>query len=149
VNYQPPRMGPQPWPRSAPASTSSFVQQYAGDALLPRRVYEQFSAREYARRYARCAPRCASTSSIASSCGRPSHWSFGGGMLWPERPLGMARLASYVLVPLDGEPTMIYSMAGTHAEAVRRPVEVAIKDVRHSRAGATPDVMSSAFASSS
>src|SRR5262249_14283023 len=32
-------------------------------------------------------------------------------------------------------PTMIYSMGGTHAEAVRRNVEVAVKDVRHSRNG--------------
>ena len=36
---------------------------------------------------------------------------------------------------------MIYSMGGTHAEAVRRQVEVAIQDVRHSRNGHYADVM--------
>jgi Xaa-Pro aminopeptidase len=46
-----------------------------------------------------------------------------------------------VLVPLEGEPMMIYSMGGTHAEAVRRQVEVAVKDVRHSRSGRYADIM--------
>jgi Xaa-Pro aminopeptidase len=46
-----------------------------------------------------------------------------------------------VLVPLEGEPTMIYSMGGTHAEAVRRQVAVAVSDVRHSRSGRYSDVM--------
>jgi Xaa-Pro aminopeptidase len=36
---------------------------------------------------------------------------------------------------------MIYSMGGTHAEAVRRQVEIAVKDVRHSRNGRYADVM--------
>ena len=36
---------------------------------------------------------------------------------------------------------MIYSMGGTHAEAVRRQVEVAVKDVRHSRSGRYADIM--------
>src|ERR1700752_2651182 len=36
---------------------------------------------------------------------------------------------------------MIYSMGGPHAEAVPRQVEVAVKDVRHSRSGRYADVM--------
>ena len=36
---------------------------------------------------------------------------------------------------------MIYSMGGTHAEAVRRQVEVAVKDVRHSRNDRYAEVM--------
>jgi Xaa-Pro aminopeptidase len=36
---------------------------------------------------------------------------------------------------------MIYSMGGTHAEAVRRQVEIAVKDVRHSRSGRYADIM--------
>ena len=62
-------------------------------------------------------------------------------MLWLTGHWEWHALASYVLVPLDGEPTMIYSMGGTHAEAVRRQVEVAVKDVRHSRSGRYADVM--------
>jgi len=44
------------------------------------------------------------------------------------------------LVPLDGEPTMIYSMGGT-TRAVRRQVAVAVTDVRHSRNGRYADIM--------
>ena len=73
--------------------------------------------------------------------GGPSHWSFGGGMLWLTGHWEWHALRCYVLVPLDGEPTLIYSMGGTHAEAVRRQVEVAVKDVRHSRNGRYADVM--------
>jgi hypothetical protein len=72
--------------------------------------------------------------------GGPSHWSFGGGMLWLTGHWEWHALAAYVLVPLDAEPTLIYSMGGTHAEAVRRAVSVAIKDVRHSRNGRYADV---------
>src|SRR5436190_183654 len=39
------------------------------------------------------------------------------------------------------EPTLIYSMGGTHAEAVRRQVDVVVKDVRHSRNGRYADIM--------
>ena len=62
-------------------------------------------------------------------------------MLWLTGHWEWHALASYVLVPLEGEPTMIYSMGGTHAEAVRRQVEVAVKDVRHSRSGRYADIM--------
>ena len=51
--------------------------------------------------------------------GGPSHWSFGGGMHWLTGHWEWHALCSYVLVPLDGEPTMVFSMGGTHAEAVR------------------------------
>ena len=41
----------------------------------------------------------------------------------------------YVVFPRVGEPTLIYGMGGTHIEAVRREVAVAISDVRSSRNG--------------
>jgi Xaa-Pro aminopeptidase len=50
-------------------------------------------------------------------------------------------LASYVLVPLADEPTLIFSMGGTHAEAVRRQVAPALSDVRQSRGGRYAEVM--------
>jgi hypothetical protein len=43
--------------------------------------------------------------------GGPSHWSFGGGMLWLTGHWEWHALSSYVVVPLEGEPTLIYSMA--------------------------------------
>jgi Xaa-Pro aminopeptidase len=39
------------------------------------------------------------------------------------------------VVPLTGEPLLVYSMGGTHCEAVRRIVSAAVKDVRQSRGG--------------
>ena len=42
--------------------------------------------------------------------GGPSHWSFGGGMTWLTGHWEWHALASYVLVPLDGEPTLIFSI---------------------------------------
>ena len=143
MNIQPPRIGPQPWPqvRTRLDQQLPFANMretpYYRDA-----VYEQFSAAEYARRYAALR---AKMRELQLDCmivpGGPSHWSFGGGMLWLTGHWEWHALASYVMVPLEGEPTMIYSMGGTHAEAVRRQVEVAVKDVRHSRTGRYSDIM--------
>src|SRR5579871_581191 len=105
-------------------------------------VYEQFSAAEYARRYAALRAKMREHKlDVVIVPGGPSHWSFGAGMLWLTGHWEWHALASYVLVPLEGEPTMIYSMGGTHAEAVRRQVEIAVQDVRHSRSGRYADVM--------
>jgi Xaa-Pro aminopeptidase len=73
--------------------------------------------------------------------GGPSHWSFGGGMLWLSGHWEWHALAAYVLVPLEGEPTLIYSMGGTHIEAVRRVTSNALSDVRSSRSGKYAEVM--------
>src|SRR5215468_1470350 len=105
-------------------------------------VYEQFSPAEYARRYAALRAKMREHSLDAVIVpGGPSHWSFGGGMLWLTGHWEWHALASYVVVPLEGEPMLVYSMGGTHAEAVRRQVEIAVKDVRHSRSGRYADIM--------
>jgi Xaa-Pro aminopeptidase len=105
-------------------------------------VYEQFSTEEYARRYAaiRAKMRAAKLDCIIVP-GGPSHWSFGGGMLWLTGHWEWHALACYVVVPLEGEPTLIYSMGGTHAEAVRRITSAALSDVRGSRGGQYAAVM--------
>src|ERR1700746_4034408 len=143
MNIRPPRIGPQPWDvvrgkldQSLPFANMRDTPYYH-DA-----VYEQFSPAEYARRYASLR---AKMREHRLDCiivpGGPSHWSFGGGMLWLTGHWEWHALAAYVLVPLDGEPTLIYSMGGTHAEAVRRTVSAAVKHVRHSRNGRYADVM--------
>src|SRR5271155_6004412 len=105
-------------------------------------VWEQFSAKEYARRYAALRGKMREHKLDAIIVpGGPSHWSFGGGMLWLTGHWEWHALAIYVLVPFAGEPTLIYSMGGTHAEAVRRQVAVAVQDVRHSRSGRYADIM--------
>ena len=105
-------------------------------------VYDQFSPQEYARRHAALRDKMREQKLDAVIVpGGPSHWSFGGGMTWLTGHWEWHALASYVLVPLDGEPTLIFSMGGTHAECVRRLVAPALADVRHSRGGRYAEVM--------
>jgi Xaa-Pro aminopeptidase len=144
MNEQPRRpLGPQPWEtvRNKLDQSLPFANM-RGTPYYRDAIYEQFSPAEYARRYAalRAKMRAHKLDAIVVP-GGPSHWSFGGGMLWLTGHWEWHALCCYVLVPLEGEPTMIYSMGGTHAEAVRRIVEVAIKDVRHSRNGHYAQVM--------
>ena len=88
-------------------------------------VWEQFSEAEYKRRYAALRDKMKEHKLDAVVVpGGPSHWSFGAGMTWLTGHWEWHALCCYVLVPRDGEPTMIYSMGGTHAEAVRRHVAV-------------------------
>ena len=105
-------------------------------------VYEQFSPEEYARRYEALR---AKMRELGLDCmlvpGGPSHWSFGGGMIWLTGHWEWHALAAYVVVPLEGEPTLVYAMGGTHAEAVRREVAVALEDVRASRNGRYAEVI--------
>ena len=105
-------------------------------------VYEQFSAGEYARRYAALRAKMREHNLDAVIVpGGPSHWSFGGGMLWLTGHWEWHALACYVVVPLEGEPTLVYSMGGTHSESVRRETAVALSDVRGSRNGQYAEVM--------
>ena len=138
-----PGIGPQSWEvvrgkldQSLPFANMRDTPYYR-DA-----VWEQFSRDEYERRYRALRAKMRDHALDALIVpGGPSHWSFGGGMLWLTGHWEWHALASYVLVPLEGEPTLIYSMGGTHAEAVRRQVEVAVRDVRHSRNGRYAEVM--------
>lgn len=105
-------------------------------------VYEQFSAGEYARRYAALRQKMREANlDVAIVPGGPSHWSFGGGMLWLTGHWEWHGVACYVVVPLEGEPTLVYSMGGTHAEAVRVETSAALSDVRQSRGGRFAEVM--------
>src|SRR5689334_13249555 len=105
-------------------------------------VYEQFSSAEYARRYAALRAKMREQKlDCVIVPGGPSHWSFGGGMLWLTGHWEWHAVANYVVVPLEGDPTLVYSMGGTHAEAVRRETAAALSDVRHSRGGRFAEVM--------
>jgi Xaa-Pro aminopeptidase len=105
-------------------------------------VYDYFSKAEYARRYAAVRAKLREHKLDAVVVpGGPSHWSWGAGMAWLTGHWEWHALACYVLVPLEGEPTMIYSMGGTHCEAVRRVVSGALSDVRNSRNGKYAEVM--------
>jgi Xaa-Pro aminopeptidase len=136
-------LGPQPWDKVRDKLDQALPFANMRDTPYYRdAVYEQFSEKEYARRYATLRAKMKEHKlDCVIAAGGPSHWSFGASMTWLTGHYEWHALSSYVLVPLDGEPTMIYSMGGTHAEAVRRNVEVAVKDVRHSRNGRYAEVM--------
>jgi Xaa-Pro dipeptidase len=105
-------------------------------------VYEQFSEAEYQRRFAALREKMRELDLDVAICpGGPSHWSFGGGMLWLSGHWEWHALAAYVLFPREGEPTLIYAMGGTHIEATRRATAAAISDVRGSRNGRYAEVM--------
>ena len=105
-------------------------------------VYEQFSPGEYARRYAALRAKMREEKlDCVIVPGGPSHWSFGGGMLWLTGHWEWHSLAAYVVVPLSGDPTLVYAMGGTHIEAVRRETGAALADVRYSRGGRFGEVM--------
>jgi Xaa-Pro dipeptidase len=138
-----PGTGPQPWDVVRTRLDQSLPFTNMRDTPYYRdAVWEQFSKGEYERRYRALREKMTKDRLDAVIVpGGPSHWSFGGGMLWLTGHWEWHALASYVLVPLQGEPTLIYSMGGTHAEAVRRQVEIAVNDVRHSRNGRYAEVM--------
>lgn len=104
--------------------------------------YEQFSPAEYARRHAALRAKMQELGLDAIILnGGPSHWSFGGGMLWLTGHWEWHALANYVVFPKEGEPTLVYSMGGTHIEAVRRETAGALSDVRPSRNGRFGEVI--------
>src|SRR5215831_16698233 len=143
MNIRSPRIGPQPWEVVRTKLDQSLPFANMRDTPYYRdAVWEQFSKQEYERRYRALRAKMREQKLDALIVpGGPSHWSFGGGMLWLTGHWEWHALASYVVVPLESEPTLVYSMGGTHAEAVRRQVEVAVKDVRHSRNGRYADIM--------
>ena len=139
----PPPAGAVPWEqvRTRLDQNGPFANMY--DTPLYRdAVWEQFGEKEYARRYAalRAKMREAKLDAVIVP-GGPSHWSFGGGMTWLTGHWEWHALSSYVLVPLEDAPTLVFSMGGTHCEAVRRQVAPALSDVRQSRGGRYAEVI--------
>jgi Xaa-Pro dipeptidase len=127
--------------RTALDDGKAFNRMY-GTPYYRDAVYEQFSAAEYARRYAALRAKLAELGlDCAIVPGGPHHWSFGGGMLWLTGHWEWHSPAAYVVVPLDGEPVLVYGMGGTHIEAVRRETATALSDVRSSRGGRFGEVM--------
>src|SRR5438270_502326 len=107
-----PRAKPMPWDelRTRLDNTAAF-NAMKGTPYFRDAIYEQFSPAEYARRYAALRDKMRADNLDAVIVpGGPSHWSFGGGMLWLTGHWEWHGLACYVLVPQDGEPTLVYGM---------------------------------------
>jgi Xaa-Pro dipeptidase len=103
-------------------------------------VYEHFSPAEYERRYTAVYTKMDELGLDALIVGGgPSHWSSGGGMLWLTGHYEWHAIACYVFVPRNGDPTLVYSMGGSHIETTR--LVSWVKDVRPSRMGAFGEVL--------
>ena len=114
--------------------------QLKGTRYYEDAVYEKFSEQEITRRYTAVRNKMARLGIEALIVtGGPSHWSFGGGMRWLTGHWEWHAMSVYVLVPMEGDPTLVYSMGGTHIEAVRRIVT--LDDVRPSRSGRFGEVL--------
>lgn len=103
-------------------------------------VYEKFSDAEMERRYKAVREKMSRLGLDALIVtGGPNHWSFGGGMRWLTGHWEWHAISTYVLVPMQGDPMLVYSMGGSHVEAIRRAVM--IDDVRPSRGGKFAEVL--------
>lgn len=108
-------------------------------------VFDRFSDAEYQRRYdAVYAVMDEQGLDALIVGGGPNHWSAGGGMLWLTGHFEWHAMACYLLVPRHGDPTLVYSMGGTHIESVRR--QVSVDDVRPSRMGQFGEVLAEVIA---
>lgn len=92
-------------------------------------VYEKFSQAEYQRRYEltrnSMAKRGLDCIIVPGGC---NAMSMGNGLVWLTGHFDTRSLVHYVVFPLEGEPTLLYAMGGSHIEAVRQAVSV--NDVR-------------------
>ena len=107
-------------------------------------VYPTFSDAEFERRYDLTREKMDRLDlDVLLAPGGPYHWSYGGGMLWLSGHWNWHSAVEYVVVPREGEPVLVYSFGGTHAEATRRAVYP--DDVRPSRGGAFGEVIAEAI----
>jgi len=119
---------------------SANFGRLSGTRLTEDAEYPKFSPEEMARRYTAVREKMARLGVDALIVtGGPAHWSFGGGMRWLTNHWEWHAMAVYLLVPMEGDPTLVYSMGGSHIEAVRR--SVVIGDVRPSRGGRFGEVL--------
>ncbi len=97
-------------------------------------VYDKFSDAEYERRHtlARQIMERDGLDALILT-GSPNIYSVGRFVTWATGLLDDRAMCQYVVLPRNGEPTLIYAHAGCHIEAVRQMV--GIKDVRDSERG--------------
>jgi Xaa-Pro aminopeptidase len=97
-------------------------------------VYEKFSDAEFARRHEAARKLMARDGFDALILtGGPDIYSHGGGVAWGAGLLDDRGMCQYMVLPLKGEPTLIYPHYGCHIEAARKMVSV--RDVRSGQHG--------------
>ncbi|MGH7903896.1 MAG: M24 family metallopeptidase [Candidatus Dormibacteraceae bacterium] len=124
--------GHLPWDQSRlRLAESAVVGGLSGTPYFKDAVWPRFSREEYARRYAALRARMAERDlDCALVSGGPTHWSFGGGLLWLSGHLEWHSLSGWLVVPREGEPTLIFSAGHSHIESVRRETAGIVEDVR-------------------
>lgn len=97
-------------------------------------VYEKFSDAEFARRHAAAREIMARDGLDALVLtGGPDIYSHGSGVTWGSGLIDDRGMCQYMVLPLKGEPTLIYPHYGCHIEAARR--QVSVRDVRSGQHG--------------
>lgn len=129
--------------RSELDSSANFAN-FTDSPYYEDAVYPKFSDQEYARRYSLLREYMKKNNLDAMVvCGGPNHWSACYGMGWlTNHTREWHGISNYLVVSSDKnqEPTLVYSMGGSHIEATRRAV--VSKDVRSSRNGRFYEVVS-------
>ncbi len=97
-------------------------------------VYEKFSDAEFARRHA-AARKLMERDGLDALIltGGPDIYSHGSGVTWGAGLIDERAMCQYMVLPLKGEPTLIYPHYGCHIEAARK--QVSVKDVRSGQHG--------------
>jgi Xaa-Pro aminopeptidase len=97
-------------------------------------VYEKFSDQEFARRHA-AARKLMEREKLAALIltGSPNIYSHGSGVTWGSGLIDERGMCQYLILPLKGDPILIYPHYGCHIEAARKQVSVA--DVRSGQHG--------------
>jgi Xaa-Pro aminopeptidase len=123
--------------------SANFTEMY-NSPWYSDAVYDKFSDAEFARRHALAREKMVRDGLDAIIfTGSYNVWSFGAGVSWVSGMLEDRAMVQYVILPLKGEPTVIYPHPGCHIEAMRKMVSV--KDVRGSRGGHFGLVMADRF----
>lgn len=111
--------------------SSSAFEGLKGSLYYADSEYVKFSDAEFKRRYAltHSAMRERKLDCLLV-LGGSDLTSFGGGVQWLSGLFDRRQMCQYLVVPLEGEPTLVYARGGAHIEAARRTVYV--NDVRSS-----------------
>lgn len=97
-------------------------------------VYEKFSEEEFARRHA-AARKLMERDGLDALVltGGPDIYSHGSGVTWGAGLIDDRGMCQYLVLPLKGDPTLIYPHYGCHIEAARK--QVSVRDVRSGQHG--------------
>lgn len=114
--------------------TSANFSDITGSPWYSDAVYQRFSAAEYARRHdaARAAMATENVDALLLTGGQ-NIYSMGAGVTWASGLIDERGMCQYLVLPREGEPTLVYPHPGCHIEAARKMV--GIDDVRDGRHG--------------